>query len=185
MLKFRNKHIHPGELQPVLPANKKVKLIAMIKSLHDFKLGAGFAAFCLFLLFFLIPSQVGSLTEPDALMPVLTTSFILILSIVLMLKAIRQPQSKKSHPAKGKRLPAYTLWIVVVTMVVYAWLLNLTGFLLTSLVAMIALFLVFGVRNYKRIVLITVITLGLLYLSFEKLLYAPLPVGTLIEQIMG
>jgi hypothetical protein len=157
----------------------------MIKNFQDFKLGAGFAVLCLFLLFFLIPTQVGSLTEPDALMPMLTTIFILILSIVLMLKAIGQPQLKKSRSTKGKRMSTFTLWIVVVTMVVYAWFLNLTGFLLTSLVAMIALFLVFGVRNYKRIILITVITLGLLYLSFEKLLFAPLPVGTLIEQIIG
>ena len=82
-------------------------------------------------------------------------------------------------------MPGYTLWLVVATMVVYAWLLDLTGFLLTSFLAMIALFLVFGVRNYKRIVLITAITLGILYLSFEKLLLAPLPIGTLIEQIMG
>ena len=157
----------------------------MIKSSHDFKLGAGFAALCLLLLFFLIPSQVGSLTESDALMPLLATLFILILSIILMLKSIGQPRLKKSPPAEGKRMPGYTLWIVVATMVVYAWLLDLTGFLLTSFLAMIALFLVFGVRNYKRIVLITAITLGILYLSFEKLLLAPLPIGTLIEQIMG
>jgi len=157
----------------------------MIKNLHDFILGAGFAAFCLFLLFFLIPNQVGSLTEPDALMPVLITIFILVLSIVLILKAIRRPNKNELHKTIEKSMPAYTLWVVVAVMVGYAWLLDLTGFLFTSLVAMIALFLVFGVRNFQRIALITAITLGLLYLSFEKLLYAPLPVGTLIEQIMG
>jgi len=153
----------------------------MIQNSHDFKLGTGFAAFSLFLLFFLIPNQVGSLTEPDAMMPVLITILILVLSIVLILKAIRQPGENELHKAAGKSMPAHALWAVVAVMAGYAWLLDQTGFLLTSLIAMIALFLVFGVRNFKRIALITAITLGLLYLSFEKLLYAPLPVGALIE----
>jgi hypothetical protein len=157
----------------------------MIQNLHDFKLGAGFAAFCLFLLLFIIPNQVGSLTDPDALMPVLITIFILILSIVLIFNSIRQPEKNDSHKTIEKSMSTYTLWVVVGVMVGYAFLLDLTGYLLTSFVTMIALFCVFGIRNYQRIVLITVITLGILYLSFEKLLYAPLPVGTLIEQLMG
>jgi hypothetical protein len=157
----------------------------MIRNLHDFKLGAGFAAFCLLLLLFIIPNQVGSLTEPVALVPVLITIVILVLSIVLILKSIRQPNGNELHKTIEKSMPAYTVWVVVAVMVGYAWLLDLTGYLLTSLVAMSALFLVFGVRNFLRIVLISAITLGLLYISFEKLLYAPLPVGTLIEKIMG
>jgi hypothetical protein len=157
----------------------------MIQNLKDFKLGAGFAAFCLFLILFIIPNQVGSLTDPDALMPVLITIFILILSIVLIINSIRQPNGSVSHKTTEKSMSGYTLWVVVGIMVGYALLLDLTGYLLTSFVTMIALFYVFGIRNYQRIVLITVITLGILYLSFEKLLYAPLPVGTLIEQLMG
>ncbi|MFH2132536.1 MAG: tripartite tricarboxylate transporter TctB family protein, partial [bacterium] len=74
---------------------------------------------------------------------------------------------------------------VVVIMVIYAWLLDLTGFLLTSSVVMVSLFIIFGVRSFKKISLIMLIVLGLLYFSFEKLLYAPLPVGTLIEPFLG
>jgi heme/copper-type cytochrome/quinol oxidase subunit 4 len=66
-------------------------------------------------------------------------------------------------------------------MIAYAWSLDIIGFLLSSLLAMVSLFLIFGVREYKRIALITFITLAVLYISFEKLLVAPLPVGTLIE----
>ena len=155
----------------------------MIQNSYDFKLGTGFAAFSLFLLFFLIPNQVGSLTEPDAMMPVLITILILVLSIVLILKAIRQPHGDELHKTAVKSMPAHTLWVVIAVMAGYAWLLDQTGFLLTSFAAMIALFLVFGVRNFQRIALITAITLGVLYLSFEKLLYAPLPVGILIEML--
>lgn len=157
----------------------------MIQNLHDFKLGTGLATFCLFLLLFIIPNQVGSLTDSDALMPVIITVFILVLSIVLIFNSIRNSGEIELHNTIENKMPAYTLWVVVGVMIGHAWLLDLTGYLLTSIVAMITLFCVFGVRNFKRIVLITAITLGLLYISFEKLLYAPLPVGSLIEKIIG
>jgi hypothetical protein len=154
------------------------------KNLHDFKLGAGFASFCIFLLVFLIPNQVGSLTDSDALMPVIVTIIILLLSVLMMIKSIGQPDSELEDHGNENRMPTLSLWIVITIMVIYSWMLEWTGFLLTSCVAMVVLFMVYGVKQYFRILLITIITLGLLYFSFEKLLYAPLPVGRLIENIM-
>ena len=48
----------------------------MIKNLKDFKLGVGFIAFCLFCLFYLIPNQVGGISESESLLPILITIFI-------------------------------------------------------------------------------------------------------------
>ena len=157
----------------------------MIQNVRDFKTGIGFVVFCLFLLFFLIPRQVGPLTAPDAMMPVIVTLFLLVLSIVMIIKSISQPVPPIHHEENEKRMSAGKLWVVVVTMAAYAWLLDITGFLLTSFCAMVTLFLLFGVRDFRRIILITAITLGILYFSFEKLLYAPLPVGVFFEHIMG
>ncbi|MGD9124755.1 MAG: tripartite tricarboxylate transporter TctB family protein [Desulfarculaceae bacterium] len=156
----------------------------MIKNPADFKLGAGLAAFCLFLLVYLIPRQVGPLLEPESLMPLLITLFILGLSALLILKSLREAPAaqKESHdPAVQHRLSKMTLAVVVAVMAAYAWLLGLTGFLATSLVAMVVLFVVFGVKDIKKIAIITIVTLGLLYFSFEKFLNAPLPEGLLIE----
>jgi hypothetical protein len=159
---------------------------SMIQNVRDFKTGVGFSVFCLFLIFFLIPRQVGSLTEPDAMMPVLITLFLLVLSIILVVKSISQRVPAVIHHEENEtRMSAGKLWTVVAAMAAYAWLLDITGFLLTSLCAMVGLFLLFGVRDFKRIILITAITLGVLYFSFEKLLYAPLPVGVFFENIMG
>jgi len=155
-----------------------------IKNLHDFKLGAGFASFCIFLLVFLIPNQVGSLMDSHALMPVIVTIFIFLLSVLMMIKSVGQPNIEIEDHSTDRRMPKLSLWIVITVMVIYAWLLEWTGFLLTSCIAMVVLFMVYGVKQYFRIVLITLITLGLLYFSFEKLLFAPLPVGTLIENLM-
>jgi len=155
-----------------------------IKNPRDFKLGAGFASFCLFLLVFLIPYQVGSLLDSDALMPVAVTILILLLSVLMMIKSVGQPNTETEDHGSEHRRPALSLWIVITIMVIYAWLLEWTGFLLTSCIAMVILFRVYGVKQYFRIIVITLITLGLLYFSFEKLLFAPLPVGRLIEDLM-
>lgn len=155
-----------------------------IKNPRDFKLGAGFASFCIFLLVFLIPNQVGSLMDSDALMPVAVTILILLLSVLMMIKSVGQPNTETEDHGSEHRTSTLSLCMVITIMVIYSWLLEWTGFLLTSFIAMVILFMVYGVRQYFRILLITLITLGLLYFSFEKLLFAPLPVGRLIENLM-
>jgi hypothetical protein len=159
----------------------------MIRNLKDFKLGLGLVAFCLLLLFFLIPNQVGPITEIDALMPVLVTGFILVLGFLLTIQSVRRPAESGEHQEKAApehRSPWWSIGIVVVIMAAYAWLLDVTGFVFTSAGAMVALFLVFGVRRWLPIVAITLGTLGGLYLCFNILLGAPLPVGTLVETFM-
>lgn len=155
-----------------------------IKNVNDFKLGAGFASFCIFLLFFLIPNQVGSLTETDSFMPVTVTIFILLLSVLIIIKSLDRPDTPPEGRSNEHKSPTLSLWLVIAVMVIYAWLLEWTGFLLTSCIAMIVLFVVYGVKHYFRVILITLITLGLLYFSFEKLLYAPLPAGRLFENFL-
>ena len=156
----------------------------MVKNPKDLKLGAGLAAFCLFCLFFLIPSQVGGLTEAASLLPVLITLFILILSILLIVSSLRLEAVDGDEVHTGNKPKPSILFLVIGVMIAYAWSLDIIGFLLSSLLAMSSLFLIFGVREYKRIALITFITLAVLYISFEKLLVAPLPVGTLIETFL-
>lgn len=159
----------------------------MIQNRKDFKLGVGLAGFCIFLLVYLIPKQVGPLTEADALMPSMVTGFILVLSLLLAVQAIRRPGEKEHHDQShsgGQSSRWYTIALVVVIMAAYAWLLEVTGFVFTSLAAMVALFLVFGVKRWLPIAAISLGTLGGLYLCFDMLLGAPLPVGTLVENLL-
>ena len=159
----------------------------MIQNRMDFKLGVGLAAFCIFLLLYLIPKQVGPLHEADAMMPTLITGFILALSLLLVFQAIRRPADKSPHAhsqAGGQGSRWWTIASVVVIMAAYAWLLDITGFVLTSLGAMVALFLVFGVKRWLLIITITLGTMAGLYLCFNILLGAPLPVGTLVESLL-
>ncbi|MBW1696779.1 MAG: tripartite tricarboxylate transporter TctB family protein [Deltaproteobacteria bacterium] len=158
----------------------------MIKNPGDFKLGIGFMAFCLFCLFYLIPNQVGGITEEESLLPILITLFIAVLSGSLILSSIRLEPAGSPAPTSNRvknSKPAVIIAVIGI-MIAYAWLLDVIGFLLCSFFTMIALFLAFGVRNYKKMAVIIAITLGVLYIAFEKLLMAPLPVGSLIERFM-
>jgi hypothetical protein len=156
----------------------------MIKNSKDFKLGVGFTAFCLFCLFYLIPNQVGGMTEEASLLPVLITIFIAALSVSLILSSIRLEPAGDSEPHPVKTSKPTTLVVVIGIMIAYAWLMEVIGFVFCSFFAMSALFFTFGVRNYKKMAVIIVITLGVLYITFEKLLGAPLPVGTLFERFL-
>ncbi len=156
----------------------------MIKNSKDFKLGVGFMAFCLFCLFYLIPNQVGGMTEEASLLPILITIFIAALSVSLILSSIRLEPAGNSEPHPVKTSKPTTLMMVIGIMIAYAGLMEVIGFLLCSFSAMIALFLTFGVRNYKKMAIIIFVTLGILYITFEKLLMAPLPVGTLVERFL-
>ena len=156
----------------------------MIHNKYDFKLGISFCLFCLMVLIFLIPNQVGPLAEPESLMPVLITAFILILSLILTIQSVSFKDKVKEKSGKTHKLPAPDLLYVMAIMIAYSWLLDYTGFLLTSVVGMYILFFAFKVRKFKRTSIIIGVTLGILYVTFEKLLYAPLPVGTLIENFL-
>jgi len=153
----------------------------MIHNKYNFKLGICFTLFCLIVLFFLIPNQVGNFTEPASLMPILITVFILVLSLILIFQSVDFKDKLNKISDKKHSLPASDLLYVMGIMIAYSWLLDYTGFLLTSVIGMFILFFTFKVKQLKKIALIIGVTLGILYITFEKLLYAPLPVGTLIE----
>ena len=156
----------------------------MIQNKFDFQLGFCFSLFCLVVLFLLIPYQVGPFSEAAALMPTLITAFLLLLSVILTFQSLNFKELVRKKSKDSHKMPTPDLLSVMAIMIVYSWMLDFTGFVLTSAIGMFALFSVFKIRNYRQISIITGVTLGILYISFEKFLYAPLPVGTLIEKIL-
>ncbi|MFH2130790.1 MAG: tripartite tricarboxylate transporter TctB family protein, partial [bacterium] len=104
----------------------------MVKNPLDFKLGVGLTLFCLILFFYLIPKHVGPISEPDTFMPMMATVFIQILAVILIIQACGSSKIDQSQSLEKKGNSVKLLAGVVVIMVIYAWLLDLTGFLLTS-----------------------------------------------------
>jgi len=159
----------------------------MVKNRKDFKLGIGFIVFSLFCLFYLIPSQVGPLSRPESLMPVVMVIFILLLAVLMLVKSLYSgaEEEKLHEESEGANSNRFALPTVIFIMVMLAWVMGSIGFLLSSSIAMIALFVIFGIRNIKQIIFITVITIVVLYISFDKFFISPLPVGTLVEKVLG
>jgi hypothetical protein len=160
----------------------------MVKNRKDFKLAIGFVAFSLFCFFYLIPSQVGPLTRPESLMPVIMVGFIFILAVFMLIKSLRasdEEEEKHVEESSQKNSNRFALPSVMVMMLLLSWLMDSIGFLLSSSITMIILFLIFEVKNIKQILLITFITIAVLYISFEKFFYSPLPVGTIVEKLLG
>ncbi len=160
----------------------------MVKNRKDFKIALGFIVFSLFCLFYLIPTQVGPLTRPESLMPVIMVGFILLLAVLMLVKSIHsEEKGEEKHHKKSDKVDSNRLALptVIIIMIMLAWLMNSMGFLLSSSIAMIALFLIFGIRNINQIILITAITIVVLYISFDKFFISPLPVGTLVEKVLG
>jgi hypothetical protein len=120
-------------------------------------------------------------------MPVVMVSLILLLAILMLVKSLHSGNEKdRHHEGTGQAVSnRFALPSVIIIMVMLAWVMGSIGFLLSSSISMIALFLIFGIRNIKQITLITLITIIVLYISFDKFFISPLPVGTLVEKVLG
>lgn len=153
----------------------------------DFWLGFGLLAFSIFCLFYLIPSQVGKLTSEAALLPVLVVGSLGGLATLLMVSnSTRLEDSVESSGREDggdKRDSFGTHLGIVGVMVAYAWLLDWAGFLLTSLIALIALLLIFGLRQLTVVVGLPIAVVGVIYIGFEIFLGAPLPDGQLLSSV--
>ncbi len=113
--------------------------------------------------------------------------FILLLAVFMLVKSIRSgDEEEKHHEGTGRaNSNHFALPSVIIIMVMLSWVMDSIGFLLSSSVAMIILFMIFGIRNIKQIILITFVTIIVLYISFDKFFISPLPVGTIVEKVLG
>jgi putative tricarboxylic transport membrane protein len=68
---------------------------------------------------------------------------------------------------------------IVAGLVIYLLLLKTLGFYIDTLLLMFFLFKLSGEKGYRRPVLISLLTLGITYLLFYKLLFIPFPRGLL------
>ena len=118
------------------------------------------------------------------MLPILITLLIAALSVSLVFSSLRlEPARPREFHSQETRTPS-KLMMVIGIMIAYAGLMDTMGFLLCSFLAMVLLFLTFGVRDYIKMAVIIIFTLGVLYVTFEKLLMAPLPIGSFIERFL-
>jgi putative tricarboxylic transport membrane protein len=118
----------------------------------------------------------GSFRNPGSgLFPSLIAGMIIILSLCLVIFPPRRESTGRTFSSKAVARIA----VVFVTLLLYAFFLELLGFLVVSFVTTTLLFAVFGSHKYGLAVLRAIVLTGLAYALFEILLKSNLPKGVL------
>jgi putative tricarboxylic transport membrane protein len=99
-----------------------------------------------------------------------------VLSILSILSPDRRP---KSSAVWGDWEKGQNIFYIFAGLVVYVLLLKKLGFYLDTFWLMVFLFRFSGEKSYKRIFLLSLTTVCVIYIIFHRLLFIPFPQGLL------
>lgn len=140
------------------------------------------------ILFLMIPSQVET-TEGDSLtpasLPLIITAVIGVLSAALLFQGLRAGWRNTSA---GQTVGASGLLYVgatIAVMATYAGLINWAGYIAATLLALLALALLYGNRNWVQIAIIIIVAPPLILLFFRFTMLVLLPQGRLVQFFLG
>lgn len=153
---------------------------------RDFWIGLGLLGFCLFALFYLVPTQIGAFDSAAALLPVGVLTLLMGLAVLLTAQGMRRTAAEVRSRPTGRVMAKRTLLLVGIVAVVlgYSQLVTWTGFFATSLLALATLLVMIGVRRPLPIAAVSLGVVATLYVVFGLLLKAPLPEGILIDTVL-
>lgn len=118
--------------------------------------------------FVMIRQGVG----PD-FFPKIYTVVIMAFSLWLIYRAVKGKATLESE----KTLNPQNLWITIVFMLVYAFLLEIVGFIVLTPIWVATYMLAIGMRRWKWLIGATVIFSAFMIVVFPKLMLIPLPKG--------
>lgn len=151
------------------------------------RVGIAFFIITLIIMFYLIPSQIMVPStvkmfymSPAFLPRILTiTLAVLALTLVFWPGTTEQIEEEKDEEPEGFDLKKVIVSCLI--LFVYAFvLIELLGFLTATILVLAGLMLYAGNRNYRSILLISILVPSVLVLFFTKLAYVPFPKGIII-----
>jgi hypothetical protein len=156
----------------------------------DSKIGAGIILFAGFLYFILIPvgiqeasvewkGGIGVLKTASLsarLFPRILAITVGVLGTLLFFSDLYRKAGRRPEVAIASRT-----WIVMLVLVCYFGIIFVVGYLYATLLALCLLMYCFGMHRIWRILMVSVLGTGAIYLIFQKLLYIQLPKGWLID----
>lgn len=161
-----------------------IAFLVLRSSLREYAGRVLFPVFFIELALFFLVMAVNLPYEEDGVGPTVVPSLwivgILGLSVYLLIRALRKLEEKDSP---WGRVDIVALYIGMV--VLYLILMNIIGYFIATL-----LFIVLGIRlldyrNWKVIVPLAAGWILFSYFAFYRLLYVPLPQGSIIQMIFG
>ena len=112
-----------------------------------------------------------------------TAAIMMIVSAIIFLRAVFWPRLIPEGMPRMERSDAWRTGISVVLTILYVALLVPVGFITASIVYIVAISYILGLRNHMAICLTAVIFVGLLYYLFVVVFHTPLPTGFLFDQL--
>ncbi|TWA72639.1 tripartite tricarboxylate transporter TctB family protein [Azospirillum brasilense] len=132
------------------------------------------------------PTMAGLDTDVGpARFPIIYAGALLVLSAILVIGRLMPKRGASAEPAEPQA-PAevfrfHRVAIGVVATAVYIYMLSLIGYLPTTVVFLIGMMRLMGMRSWVRAPIIAVAVTAFLYLVFLYALQIPLPDGSLFE----
>jgi len=122
---------------------------------------------------------LGTSARPGAgLFPLLVGASLTILSLLLFIFALKQrevsPKDQEPFPGGEDR---QRVLAVTITLILFVVLLQPLGYGISSALLMVAILRLLGLRSWRKIVLISVLTAAISFYLFDSFLGPPLPRG--------
>ena len=144
------------------------------------------SSICLFIALLIIIGslsllKIGTLLNPGpGLFPLLSGALFFVLSLPILIRAIVTKTSEKNSLSQlWAGLQWQNIFYTTAALLIYSIILDLTGFLLTTLFLFILMFRVMEPIKWKTLIGISIVASIISYVLFDRILQIPLPRGFL------
>lgn len=143
----------------------------------DSIIGLVFALFSIFGITYIRSQEyISTLGLSRGVFPLLALVIIGICGLLILVKALRKPQNAQARMKIEWTSPeVIKLLLIMLILFVYVWLFKSIGFIITTIVFMVASMFLYGERRLVYLISIPIGTTVFIYLLFTKAFYIMLP----------
>jgi hypothetical protein len=112
--------------------------------------------------------------KQSRVIPVIYSSLLIMLSLFLLVKSFKLDPKKKNLDLNE---PYKKFFVVATAILIYILAIRFLGFYSSTFVFMVVFMILLKAARLKTVLLISITTIGLIYLFFDMMLHIPIPGG--------
>ncbi|WP_058487037.1 tripartite tricarboxylate transporter TctB family protein [Defluviitalea phaphyphila] len=124
------------------------------------------------------PNYGGSEVTGPGFFPIILSIILIVLSVLLIITSIFNKDERNTGLFEKKAVKAY---ITILSLLIYVMLLKYVGFIILTLIFLFGLIRFYGMKNYIKISLSSIVATVSIYWIFKVLLSVPLPTGIFLS----